>query len=250
MKKRQNILITGASSGLGAEMALQFAAKGRNLALCARRIKNLEKLKAEIEEKFPNVTVTIRKLNVNNHTQVFETFQAFKKDLGTIDRIIVNAGIARGGSVGTGLFDENKKTAVTNFTSALAQCEAAIEIFREQNHGHLVTISSISALRGFRRSLTVYAASKSALTTLSEGIRVDLLGTPIKVTTIHPGFIRTEMNAKTEKTPLIVDTPAGVKSIIKAIEKEVDNAFVPEWPWKAFRHLVKIAPLSILKFAS
>ena len=65
-------------------------------------------------------------------TRVFEVFKAFKKDMGTIDRVIVNAGMGKGASIGTGYFKANKQTAITNFVSALAQCEAAMEIFREQ----------------------------------------------------------------------------------------------------------------------
>lgn len=245
--KRKNILITGASSGLGYEMALQFAKKGHDLALCARRTDRLEELKKEITSTNPDVNVFIRALDVNEHDAVFETFKAFQSDMGTLDRVIVNAGMGKGASIGTGYFDANKQTAVTNFVSALAQCEAALEIFRAQNSGHLVTISSISAVRGFRRAMTVYAATKAALTSLSEGMRVDLLGTPIKVTTIHPGFIRSEINESVKTVPFMVDTEVGVKSIVKAIEKEKANAYVPGWPWEVVRHALAISPLSFIK---
>lgn len=243
---RQNILITGASSGLGRAMAQQFAAKGRNLALCARRVEQLQELKAELLQAHPDIQVSVRSLDVNDHDQVFEVFKLFAEDLGHIDRVIVNAGMGKGASLGTGYFQANKQTAITNFVSAIAQCEAALEQFRAQNHGHLVTISSISAVRGFRRALTVYAATKSAVSTLSEGIRVDLLGSPIKVTTIHPGFIRSEINEKVEKVPFIVDTQTGTRAIVNAIEKEGANYFVPNWPWAIMIYLLKVAPLSWL----
>ena len=193
---RTNILITGASSGLGYTMAKMYAAQGKNLALCARRVERLEELRQEIAKKHPDIKVFIRSLDVNDHDQVFEVFNAFAKDLGHLDRVIVNAGMGKGASLGTGYFHANKQTAITNFVSAIAQCEAALELFRAQNHGHLVTISSVSAVRGFRRAMTVYAASKAALSNLTEGIRIDLLDTPIKATTIHPGFIRSEINEK------------------------------------------------------
>ncbi len=156
MTTRRNILITGASSGLGKGMAIEFAKQGCNLALCARRFENLEKLKDELHSINPNIDVYIRSLDVNDHDAVFEVFDAFKADMGTLDRVIVNAGMGKGASIGTGYFHANKQTAVTNFVSALAQCEAAMAIFRAQNSGHLVTISSISAVRGFRRAMTVY----------------------------------------------------------------------------------------------
>jgi short-subunit dehydrogenase len=243
---RKNILITGASSGLGREMAIQFAQKDRNLALCARRTERLEELKKELLLVNPNITVLIKPLDVDDHQAVFDTFNAFKSELGQLDRIIVNAGMGKGASVGTGYFHANKQTAITNFVSALAQCEAAVEIFRAQQTGHLVTISSISAVRGFRRALTVYAATKSALSTLSEGIRIDLANTPIKVSTIHPGFIRSEINEKVKTVPFMVDTQTGCRAIIKAIEKEGANSYVPSWPWSFIQLLMRIAPLSTL----
>lgn len=244
--KRQNILITGASSGLGFTMAKMYAAEGRNLALCARRVERLEELKAEIAALNPKVKVSIRPLDVNDHDQVFSVFKSFADDLGQIDRVIVNAGMGKGASLGTGYFHANKQAAITNFVSAIAQCEAALELFRAQNHGHLVMISSTSAVRGFRRAMTVYAATKAAVSNLTEGIRIDLLGTPIKATTIHPGFIRSEINEKVEKVPFIVDTETGCRAILKAIDKEGANYYVPSWPWAIACRLMKIAPLSFM----
>ncbi len=244
---RQDILITGASSGLGKGMAVQFAKQGRNLALCARRIENLEALKTELELINPNITVIIKTLDVNDHPAVFEVFKAFKTALGNLDRVIINAGMGKGASIGTGYFHANKQTAETNFIAALAQAEAAMEIFREQNNGHLVTISSISAVRGFRRAMTVYAATKAAITSLTEGIRVDVMHTPIKVSCIHPGFIRSEINETVENAPFIVDLETGCKALVKAIDKEKANSFVPNWPWSFLHWILRIVPASMLR---
>lgn len=245
---RKRILITGASSGLGEEMARQFAAKGHDLALCARRTERLEALQAEIAEKYPQVTVILKALDVNDHDAVFRVFNEFKEELGGLDRIIVNAGMGKGGSLGTGLFKYNKLTAETNYIAALAQCEAALEIFRAQNDGHLVTISSVSALRGMPRALTAYASSKAALVNLSEGIRADLLRSksPIKVSCIMPGFIRSEINEKVKNTPFMCDTVPGVRSMVQAIEKEKASAYVPGWPWNVIAFLIKRLPLRIV----
>ncbi len=244
---RQNILITGASSGLGFTMAKLYAEQGKNLALCARRVERLEELRDEIAKSNPKIKVFVRSLDVNDHDQVFEVFKAFSDDLGHLDRVIVNAGMGKGASLGTGYFHANKQTAITNFVSAIAQCEAALELFRAQNHGHLVTISSVSAVRGFRRAMTVYAATKAALSNLTEGIRVDLIGSPIKATTIHPGFIRSEINEKVKKVPFIVDTETGCKAILKAIDKEGASYYVPAWPWALMCRLMKLVPIRMLK---
>ncbi|WP_206435501.1 SDR family oxidoreductase [Pseudoalteromonas sp. Xi13] len=244
---RKNILITGASSGLGKGMAKELAKQGCNLALCARRFELLEQLKSELEQINPNITISIKVLDVNDHEQVFSVFNAFKEELNGLDRVIINAGMGKGASIGTGYFNANKQTAQTNFVAALAQAEAAMEIFRAQNHGHLVTISSISAVRGFRRAMTVYAATKAAITSLSEGIRIDVMHTPIKVSCVHPGFIRSEINEKVKTVPFIVDTETGCKALVKAINKEKANSFVPSWPWAFLHWILRIAPLSTIR---
>lgn len=243
---RKTILITGASSGLGQGMAREFAKLGRDLALCARRVDRLDELKRELVAAHPRIRVVTRSLDVTQYDQVFEVFRAFKADLGTLDRVIVNAGIGKGQPVGTGYFRANRQTAETNFVAALAQCEAAVEIFRQQQAGHLVTISSMSALRGMRGNATAYAASKAALATLTEGIRADLIRTPIRVSTIYPGYIRSEINEKAKKTPFIVDTETGCRALVLAIEREPSEAYVPRWPWTALGFLMKRLPLSAL----
>jgi short-subunit dehydrogenase len=243
----QNILITGASSGLGKGMAIEFAKQGRNLALCARRIDNLEILKQELLAANPDIKVLIKSLDVNDHDAVFSVFDEFKAEMGQLDRVIINAGMGKGASIGTGYFHANKQTAETNFIAALAQAESAMQIFRAQNSGHLVTISSISAVRGFRRALTVYAATKAAITTLSDGMRIDVMDTPIKVSCVHPGFIRTEINEKVKNVPFIVDTETGCKAIVNAINKEKPNSFVPNWPWSIVQLFLRIAPVSMIR---
>jgi short-subunit dehydrogenase len=244
MTTRKTILITGASSGLGRGMARELAKLGRDLALCARRLDRLEALRDELLAAHPGIKVLVRPLDVRQHEQVFETFRAFRQDLGRLDRVIVNAGLGKGQPIGTGWFRANRETAETNFVSALAQCEAAVEIFREQNAGHLVVISSVLAVRGFRGNVTTYAATKAALSSLAEGIRMDLMRTPIKVTTICPGYIRSEMNARVKKTPFIVDTETGCRAIVRAIEREVAEAYVPRWPWAPLAFLMRRLPLS------
>lgn len=212
-------------------MAREFAAKGRNLALCARRTERLETLKTELLAEYPDIKISVKALDVCDYDKVFEVFDAFKKEFGTIDRIIVNAGMGKGQPIGTGYFWANRETAETNFVAALAQCEAAMTIFREQNDGHLVMISSMSAMRGQKRNLTTYAATKAGVASLAEGIRADMLNKPIKVSTIYPGFIKSEINEKVKNTPFMVDTKTGCKAMVKAIEKEVSSASVPKWPW-------------------
>ncbi len=242
------ILITGASSGLGAEMARQFAAKGYDLALAARRLENLEALKAEILGAHPDRRVEVRVLDVNDHDQVFEVFRAFAEDFGTIDKFVVNAGLGKGAPLGTGKFHANRQTSETNFIGALAQTEAAAEILRKQNHGQFVMVSSVSAMRGLPGNVTTYAATKAGVAHLAEGLRADLLGTPIKVTVLYPGFIESEMTSRNPgNNLLIVSTEQGVRAMVSAIEKEKASAAVPQWPWEPLGFALKHLPLKLAR---
>lgn len=242
------ILITGASSGLGAEMARQFAAGGHDLALCARRTDRLEELRAEILAAHPHRRVLVEALDVNDHARVFAVFRGFQQAFGTLDRIVVNAGLGKGAPLGTGQFEANRETAETNFVGALAQTEAAAEILREQNAGQLVIVSSVAAMRGMRRAMTTYAASKAGLAHLAEGLRADLHGTPIQITVLYPGFIESEMSASTAaRTPLMASTEAGVRSMVSAIEKGKSSARVPAWPWQPLGLVLKHAPAALAR---
>ena len=243
----KTILITGASSGLGAEMARQFAALGHDLALCARRTERLEELRGEILAAHPGRRVEVRQLDVNDHDQVFEVFRAFHADFGRLDRIVVNAGLGKGAPLGTGKFDANRQTAETNFVAALAQTEAAAELLRAQGSGHFVMVSSVSALRGMPKSITTYAATKAGAAHLAEGLRADLLGTPIKVTVLYPGYIESEMSARSASTPLVVSTEKGVRAMVAAIEAEKPSVRVPAWPWQPIGFALKHLPLPIAR---
>lgn len=244
----KTILITGASSGLGEGMARVFAKLGYNLAICARRSDRLEQLQAELLESYPNIRVEYRILDVRDYKAIFTVFDAFAADFGHIDKLIVNAGVGDSRRIGKGRFETNRNTAEINFISALAQCEAGMQIFRAQNDGHLVVISSMSAMRGLPKHMTTYGAAKAGLAYLAEGIRADMLLTnlPIKVSTIYPGYIRTEINTNAKPLPFEVDAVKGTKAIVAAIESEVDEACVPSLPWSIVGQAMKHLPLSMV----
>ena len=244
----KTVLITGASSGLGEGMARLFAKLGYNLAICARRTDRLESLQSELVAEYPNIRVEYRALDVSDYDAIFEVFDAFATDFGYIDKVVVNAGIGESRRIGKGRFETNRRTVEINFISALAQCEAAMNIFRAQNSGHLVVISSMSAIRGMPKHLTAYGASKAGLAHLAEGIRADMLLTklPIKVSTIYPGYIRTEINENAKPLPFEVDSDTGTKAIVAAIEAGVDEACVPSLPWSIVGQAMKHMPLQVI----
>ncbi|MCQ4121872.1 SDR family oxidoreductase [Rhodococcus tibetensis] len=241
------IVITGASSGLGEEMARQFAALGYNLGLCARRIERLTALRDELTAAHPGITVEIADLDVTDDETVRVVFEHFRAAFGTIDRVIVNAGSGVGAALGTGGHAANRTTAMTNFVGALAQSDHALTIFREQGRGHLVLISSMSALRGMRRSMTTYAASKAGVAALAEGLRSENIP-GVEISVIYPGYIRSEMTAAAaDRTKFMVDTTPGVRAMVQAIERRKSKAYVPRWPWGAVAVAMKNLPLPIVR---
>jgi NADP-dependent 3-hydroxy acid dehydrogenase YdfG len=125
-------LITGASSGLGAGMARELAGRGHDLALVARRADRLEALAAELTARPGAPAVRTATLDVTDDEAVARVVPAMREALGGLDRVIVNAGVGGGRPVGSGRPGANLATARTNFVAAIAQCKAAMAIFREQ----------------------------------------------------------------------------------------------------------------------
>ncbi|WP_439032021.1 SDR family oxidoreductase [Gordonia terrae] len=244
MTTRQKILITGASSGLGAGMARRFADQGRALGLAARRVEKLEALADQIRPAAARVEVEA--LDVTDLSSVPTVFAQLADRLGGLDRVIVNAGLGKGAPLGTGNAAANIETVQTNLVGALAQAEAALEIFRAQNAGHLVLISSISGVRGMPKAQAAYSASKAGLTALGQGLQAEFANSPITVTVVAPGYIETDIN-RGVKTSLMVDTDKGVDAMVAAIEAEKDWAPVPGWPWTPIAAALKYLPASVTR---
>ena len=231
---------------------MEYAKQGCNLAICARRLSNLEELRSELLAINSNIHVFIRPLDVSIASDVFDVFEEFNRDFQGVgeqmDRVIVNAGIGKGASLGKGFEHQNMQTAMINFCGALSQFEAALKLFRAQNHGHLVAISSMSAFRGYPYAMNVYAATKAGLKSLAEGARIDLLKKPIVVSSIFPGFIESEMTEQIEKRPpFMISLEKGSRLLVEAINQEKHNAYVPFWPWYFFKLYMPFMSLKSLR---
>jgi short-subunit dehydrogenase len=100
------------------------------------------------------------------------------------------------------------------------------------------------------KSMAVYAATKAGVANLAEGLRSEMQMTPeldVAVSTIYPGYIRTELNDYLESAPFMVDTQTGVRAIVEAIEKEKADARVPSWPWWPLGTAMRYAPLGVIR---
>ena len=223
-------------------MARCFAAKGRDLALCARRTDRLDELKAELSQRYPNIKIAVAALDVNDHEQVPKVFAELGDELGGIDRIVVNAGIGKGAKLGSGKLWANRATIETNLVSALVQIETALEMFNNSGSGHLVLISSVLGNKGVPGVKAAYAASKAGMRSLGESLRAEYAKGPIKISLIEPGYIESEMTAKSASTMFMVNNETGVKALVDAIEREPGRAVVPWWPWAPLVQLMRFLP--------
>ena len=207
------ILITGASSGLGAELARQYASKENSLILLARRADKLYSLRKELYEKCQNIDVIVTDVTE------FETLQEKLKPIENLDMVILNAGISLGHGKEITPIADFKKLYDVNVLSAHAVLEVILPKFEAQGSGKVIFISSLASLISVPSS-KVYSSSKRALNAYAEGIRFKYKPKGIKVITILPGFIKSELTDKNKfKMPFLLETDEGVKRIKNAIDK-------------------------------
>lgn len=214
----KNILITGASSGIGKALIRFFANDNCTLILLARRIEILNKIKNEFVDS--SCKIFPFKCDVTNKIEVVETLNKIKSEVGKIDIAILNAGISERLS----LLNSNSLIAEqiinTNFLSIVHFIENLLQDFIERKNGAIVGVSSLADVRGFPKS-GIYCASKSALSTYLESLRVELKSFNIKVITVRPGFIKTPMTDKNEfKMPFLMNVNKAAKIIHNGIKKE------------------------------
>ena len=207
------ILITGASSGLGQELARQYANRDNELVLLARREERLLELHSELYSSKKNVEIVVADVTE------FETLQAKIKTLGAVDIVILNAGISLGHKGDITPIADFKRLYDVNVLANHAILEVLLPLFKKQQSGKIVFISSLASLFSMPSS-KVYSSSKRALNAYAEGIRYKYKKDNIKVINILPGFIKSELTDKNEfNMPFILETKDGVSKIINAISK-------------------------------
>ncbi len=212
----QTLLITGASSGIGRALALEYARGGARLALCARRGAELEKLGAEIRKLGGESTAI--PLDVRDPDAVSDAVRRADHDLGSLDMVIANAG--RGDMRHSSRLTWESVGALidVNVRGAMATLVSAIPIFLAQQRGHLVGVSSLAGLRGLPMSAS-YSASKAALSTFLESLRIDLGPAGIKVTDVQPGFVKTAMTeGAVRPRPFMWSAEKAARVIVRRLE--------------------------------
>ncbi len=187
------VLITGASSGIGAACATLFARAGARLILAARRQDRLQELALDLQQAYGTQSYLLA-LDVRDGSEVQRALRSLPPPWAAIDILINNAGLSRGlDKLHTGVLQDWEEMIDTNLKGLLYVTRAVLPGMVERGRGHVVNIGSIAGRQTYPGG-NVYCASKAAVRAISEGLKLDLLGTPIRVTEIQPGLVETEFS--------------------------------------------------------
>lgn len=191
--QNKTVFITGASSGIGLATAEAFAKEGARLLLCARRIDKLHHEVEAIREKHRVIVHTIQ-LDVRDQQAVEAAIAALPPEWQNIDVLVNNAGLSRGlDKFQDSLLLDWEEMLDTNVKGLLYITRAVLPNMLKRKHGHIVNIGSIAGHEVYPKG-HVYCASKHAVDAITKGLRMDLVDTPIRVTTIDPGLVETEFS--------------------------------------------------------
>ena len=222
------VIITGASSGIGEGLAELYAQEGYSLGLIARREPLLNALKAKLEQNY-NSEIIVKRCDISNRHEVFESIESLIKHFGRIDMLIANAGVSLASPAFNPNIDHFEQTIKTNVLGCGYSAYAVIPKMIDQRFGHIVVISSLAGYRGLPES-GAYCSSKAAVNTFFESMRLDLKSYNIDVSIIRPGYIKSPMTDKNKFfMPFLQSSDVGVKKIFKSIEKK-KKVFSFPWP--------------------
>ena len=223
----KNVMITGASSGIGRGLALELARRGARVGLIARRADVLTELVREIEAGGGKSFAV--PADVTNPDSVQMAAETLRTEFGSIDLLIANAGV--GATVDAADLKGSAVAGVINVNvlGAANSVAAVVPEMVKRGSGQLVVISSLAAYRGLPKS-AAYCASKAAVSAFFESLRLDLQPHGIAVTIIHPGFIKTPLTAgRHAQMPFLMELDDAVRKIVAAIEKRKKSY---AFPWQ------------------
>ncbi len=191
--QNQIILITGASSGIGTACAKIFAGAGAKLILAARRLERLQQLADTLHKDF-STEIHLLQLDVRDRNAVESAISSLPSDWSNIDILINNAGLSRGlDKLHEGSFQNWEDMIDTNVKGLLYVSRYVVPGMVSRDRGHVVNLGSIAGHQTYPGG-NVYCATKAAVRAISEGLKQDLLGTRVRVTSVDPGMVETEFS--------------------------------------------------------
>lgn len=215
---KKNILITGASSGIGSALATLLSRAGNNVAILARRKHELLKIGAILTNDKSFVLPV--ECDVTNKEEVKTAIQKAKNAFGSIDIAILNSGVSYKNKIEEFDSELGKKTFDINVGGLMNCVEYLIPDMMEKREGTIVGVSSLAEGRGFTKS-GFYSASKAAASIFLESLRNELHPYNIKVITVKPGFVKTPMTDKNEfKMPFLMSVDKAANIILKGLKKD------------------------------
>ena len=232
-----NVFLTGASSGIGRALAREFARRGAFLGLVARREDALRSLGAELRQR-----CYIYALDVTDRERLLAAARDFEQRCGATDVVVACAGISVG--VQTEYYEDLAhfdRTLATNLNAVATCFHPFIAPMRQRGRGTLAAIASVAGVRGMPGA-EAYCASKAALITYCESLRVGLHGSGIRVVCIAPGFIRTPMTAVNPYAmPFLMDADAFARRAVGAIEHGASYVVIP-WQMAWVARFLRLLP--------
>lgn len=190
----KNVVITGATSGIGEAIARAYLEQGEDVVLTGRRIDRLEILKWEFAVSFPNQTVWTFPLDVTDMVMVKTVCSDILETIGRIDILVNNAGLALDLAPYQDYEELDMLTMLdTNVKGLMAVTRCFLPAMIKVNQGHIINMGSTAGIYAYAGA-AVYSATKAAVKTFSDGLRIDTIATDIKVTTIQPGIVETDFS--------------------------------------------------------
>ncbi|MFL5263028.1 MAG: SDR family NAD(P)-dependent oxidoreductase [Anaeromyxobacteraceae bacterium] len=240
----RTVFITGASSGLGRGLALHYAAGGATVHAVARRSGELEALRREAEAKGGGRVVPAVLDVVDADALAGAIARAERSAGGALDLVIANAGVGLptpGRAIDRAAV---KRVLDVNVSAACVTIAAALPAMVSRGAGTIAAMSSLAAYRGLPGT-AAYCASKAALATFMESLRVDLRGTGVRAVTIHPGFVKTEMTSRNPfPMPFLMDLDEAVALMARRIARG-DATIAFPWPMHAIIRVVGALPRAV-----
>ncbi|HJJ22879.1 MAG TPA: SDR family oxidoreductase [Nitrosopumilus sp.] len=220
--KNKVVLITGASSGIGRETAIEFAKLGANIILVARRKDKLELVANELKQF--DISTLVCQCDVSKKDQVKEMSKTVLEKFDSVDILVNNAGFAIYGSVSDLSIDEIESQMETNYFGMIYCIKNFLPSMLEKKSGHIVNVASVAASFGLP-GIASYCASKFAMLGFSEGLKHELKNTGVGITVVSPIMVRTDFfdHHSFEKMPKYSPTSLSSKTVAKAILKAANS---------------------------
>jgi short-subunit dehydrogenase len=235
----QTAVITGASSGIGWALAKALAAQQSRVGLLARRLDKLEALAAEI--RFAGGTVAVAVADVAERQPTVAAIHRVRDQLGPIDLLIANAGVGAPTQLNPVNVAEIEQMFRVNVWGVVYAIEAVLPEMLRRGRGHIAGVSSLAAYKGLPGE-SGYCATKAAVNSYLEGLRIHLRGSGIAVTTICPGFVETPMTAVNDfKMPWLMSADEAARRIVKALGRK-RKVFNFPWPMTVLMKLTRWLP--------